>query len=124
MGSQPPFQSGVGDTPVDYYVVYADPGTHQVKLVYYIITYSLLRAGKPVDDLEVHAIVYDKWQQSSGLLLPQLRTFYNWADDAIQGEPLGSVEFFNVEFSMLRPRPAMFGKPDDAVVATSHLAGE
>lgn len=53
----------------------------------------------------------------AALRVPKRATFYNWKNENIEGEPLGVMEFFNVNFSEKAPDPAKFAKPADAVVA-------
>ena len=111
------FKSGTGDSPDDYYVAYADPASGRLKLVEYIVTFASLRKGKPLDQLERHAIVFEEWQQADGLLVPKLARFYNWKDGNIEGEPLGKLSWSAVHFSTETPDKARFAKPADAVVA-------
>jgi hypothetical protein len=56
------FKKGTGDSADDFYVAYIDPSSRQLKLVIYVVTYSALRKGKPMDQLEPHALVFDEWQ--------------------------------------------------------------
>ena len=111
------FKPGTGDTPDDYYVLYVDPATGQLRLVSYIVTYAPLRKGKPMDQLEPHVLVFDEWQESGGLRVPKRGTLYDWVNENIRGEPLGVMEFSNVKFAEKTPEPANFAKRADAVVA-------
>ncbi len=76
-----------------------------------------MRKGRPVEQLEPHAIVFEEWQTVDGLLVPKVAPFYNWTGSDIEDEPLGRLEFSNVRFMTERPDPARFQKPPDAVVA-------
>lgn len=114
------YDSGVGDTPDDYYVAYIDPETGQLKLVYYIVTYEALvkqRAGKPASE---HAMVYEQWQEVDGLNVPKMGAYYKWIDGDISGEPLGRMTVTNVAFSEDRPAPETFTKPEGAKLDESH----
>lgn len=111
------FAKSAGDTPDDYYVAYLDPKTAQLKLAYYIVTYPMMRKGRPVEQLEPHAIVFQDWQKADGLLVPQNAPFYKWTGANIEGEPLGRLTFSNVRFLKEAPDAAKFQKPADAVVA-------
>ncbi|MEO8044628.1 MAG: DUF6503 family protein [Spartobacteria bacterium] len=111
------FRKGAGDTPDDYYVAYIDPATARLKLVYYVVTYPAMRKGRPVSELEPHAIVFDEWQTVDGLLVPKVAPFYKWTGSDIDGEPLGRLEFADVHFLTQPPDPEKFQKPADAVVA-------
>ncbi len=111
------FAKGTGDTPDDYYVAYIDPKTSQLKLAYYVVTYPAMRKGKPVEELEPHAIVFEEWQTVDGLLVPKIAPFYKWTGNDIEGEALGTLDFSNVRFLSEAPASAKFVKPSDAVVA-------
>ncbi len=111
------YAEGTGDTPDDYYVAYVDAKTARLKLVYYVVSYPTMRKGRPVAELEPHAIVFEEWQTVDGLLVPKTAPFYNWTGSDIEGEPLGRLEFSGVRFLTEAPDPSKFQKPADAVVA-------
>ncbi len=111
------FAKGTGDTPEDYYVAYIDPATAHLKMVYYVVTYPALRKGRPMDELEPHAIIFQDWQTVEGLLVPKTAPFYHWTGTDIEGKPLGTLEFSNVHFLKEPPAAAKFQKPAEAVVA-------
>ncbi|MBA3883553.1 MAG: hypothetical protein H0X73_12810 [Chthoniobacterales bacterium] len=113
------FKKGTGDSSEDFYIAYVDPGSRQLNLVSYVVTYSALRKGKPMEELEPHALVFREWQDAGGLRVPRSGSFYNWQNENIEGEPLGTMEFSNVQFSAKSPAPdsEKFKKPADAVVA-------
>lgn len=116
------YDQGIGDTPDDDYVAYIDKDTNQLKLVHYIVTYPPLMQGKSIEELERHAAVYDEWQEVDGLVVPKKISFYVWTEDGLGDESLGSIRFENVSFSKKSPDPAIFKKPEGAVVDNSHLA--
>lgn len=69
------FDAGVGDTPDDYYVLHIDPKTKMLKATTYIVTYkALLPEG--VSHSPEHILVYDAWQEVSGLKVPTHFTIY------------------------------------------------
>lgn len=111
------FAKGTGDTPDDYYVAYIDPATRHLRMVYYVVTFPAMRKGRPIDQLEPHAIVFDEWQTVDGLLVPKTAPFYKWNGRGIEGEPLGQLNFSNVHFTTQEPDASKFKKPADAVVA-------
>ncbi len=111
------YKKGTGDSPEDFYTVYVDPKSGQMKLVSYVVTYPALRKDKPMDQIEPHALVFEEWQDAGGLRVPKRGTFYNWKNENIEGEPLGVMEFSNVVFSEKSPASAKFARPADAVVA-------
>lgn len=116
------YDKGIGDTPDDDYVAYIDTETNQLKLVHYIVTYPPLMQGKSIDELERHAAVYDEWQEVDGLIVPKKLSFYVWSDDTLGDTTLGSIRYENVSFKKETPDPAIFKKPEGAVVDNSHIA--
>ncbi len=42
-----------------------------LKLVEYVVTFPSIRKGKPLEQLEAHAILFEEWQQADGLLVAQ-----------------------------------------------------
>ena len=111
------FQSGTGDSPEDYYVAYVDPDSGQLRLVEYVVTFPSIRKGKPIDQLEPHAILFEEWQQADGLRVAKAASFYNWKNGNIEGEPLGKLTFSAARFTEKPPDNAKFAKPEGAVVA-------
>ncbi len=111
------FTKDAGDTPDDYYVAYIDPASARLKMVYYVVTYPTMRKGRPVSELEPHAIVFQEWQTVDGLVVPKVAPFYKWTGSDIEGEPLGNLEFSNVHFLKQTPDATKFQKPADAIVA-------
>lgn len=76
-----------------------------------------MRRGKPLDQLERHAIVFDEWQSVSGLLVPKKAQFYKWTGSDLEGGVLGALEYGNVHFLKDAPDPSKFKKAADAVLA-------
>ena len=111
------FKKGIGDSSDDYYTVYLDPKSGQMKLVSYVVTYAALRKDKPMDQLEPHALVFEEWQDANGLRMPKRAKFYNWKNENIEGERLGVMEFSNVVFAEKAPEATKFAKPADALIA-------
>jgi len=116
------FDNGIGDTPDDDYVAYINKETNQLKLVLYTVTYPALMKGKTIEELEYRAAVYDEWQEVDGLIVPKKLSFYVWTDDTLAETPRGSIRFENVSFKKESPDPAIFQKPEGAVVDNSHKA--
>ena len=111
------FKKGTGDSPDDFYVVYVDPSSGQLKLVSYVVTYPMMRKGRPIDQLEQHAIVFQEWQEAEGLTVPKIAPFYIWKNENTEGEPLATLEFSNAHFKENTPEESKFAKPDGAVIA-------
>lgn len=115
------FAKGTVDTPDDYYLAYLDPDSEQLKLAIYVVSYPAMRQGKPLDQLEKHAIVFDEWQTVDGLLVPKKAQFYKWTGANLEGKVLGALEYSNVHFFKTAADESKFRKPEGAVVAP--LAG-
>lgn len=111
------YKAGTGDSPDDTYVAYFDAGSGKLRLCSYVVTYPSMRKGKPIDQLEHHAILFEEWQEIDGLTVPKIAQYYAWKNDNIEGEALGKMSFLNVHFSAQMPDDAKFAKPADAVVA-------
>lgn len=108
------FGPGVGDTPEDYYILYTDAGTHEVRLVAYVVTYPKLRGDKKMAELEPHALIYDEWQEAGdGLRVLRRGRFVDWnvQEAKVEGEVRGTIEFTNVKFGTSAPDAAKFAKP-------------
>jgi len=111
------FKAGTGDSPDDYYVAYIDSGSGRLKLASYVVTYPAVIKGKPLEQLEPHAILFDEWQEVGGLTVPKRAAYFNWKNENIDGEALGTMSFSNVRFSTVAPEDSKFKKPAEAVVA-------
>ena len=111
------FEAGTGDSPDDFYIAYVEPSSGRLKLAVYIVTYPSLRKGKPLEELEQHAIVFEEWQEADGLTVPKSAAYYDWKNETIGDEMHGRLRFTDVRFSTKQPDASRFAKPADAVVA-------
>ena len=105
------FGEGVGDTPDDWYILYREPDSHQLKAMAYIVTY-----GNPVEKAEQapHAIVYSDFATVDGVVVSKSWTFYNWNEaQGAHGDPIGAVTITNPRF--VTPPEGAFTKPEGAV---------
>lgn len=104
------FAPGTGDAPDDWYVVYADPQTHRLEALAYIVTYGQSKAKAEEDP---HAITYHDFQRVDGVLVPHEWRFWSWnASAGIHGQPLGRGVLSNLDFAPLEPNA--FARPQDA----------
>ena len=88
------YESGTGDTPEDYYILYLDPESYTVRVMTYIVSFPAFRQGKAVSELEPHVIVYKDFQDVEGLKMPHEFEFYNWneeTEDLMEGARGGAV---------------------------------
>ncbi len=69
------FEPGVGDTPDDYYVLYVNPATHQLKACRFVVTYAeMLPEG--AESTPEHILVYDEFTIVDGLTVPTRCSIY------------------------------------------------
>ncbi|MBI4483180.1 MAG: hypothetical protein HY652_09840 [Acidobacteria bacterium] len=114
------FQSGVGDTPDDWYLVYVDPRNHRLHALAYIVTYG---QGAEEAAKDPHAITYDDSVTVDGVTLSTTWTLWHWSEDkGIHGDPIGKGKVANLEFVV--PSPDAFSKPEDAHVDALPTAGK
>lgn len=106
------YAAGIGDAPDDYYIVYVDRDTREVRLARYIVTYFAKQKGEPTTGLPESAIVYDTWQTVNGLKLPHRTSLYHWsAETNSLGARKGEMTFANVRLYAPRPPAETFAPP-------------
>lgn len=106
------FDSGIGDSPDDWYILYMDPKTKWLRAMAYIVTYgnSVQKAEK-----SPHAITFDNYANVSGVILPRAWSFWNWnAKQGITGKPIGKATLSNLQ--MVYPATNSFKAPQNAVL--------
>lgn len=103
------FESSIGDSPDDWYVVYKDPQTERLKAAAYIVTFS--KDQKTAEE-DPHAIVYSNYQMVDDVAFATKWSFHNWNAETGLGEQLGSAEISNIQF--FTPEEDTFRIPDDA----------
>lgn len=89
------FDSGTGDSPDDWYVVYRNKN-RQLEGMAYIVTF-----GKDVADAEKepHAVSYHQPVTIDGVTIASHWQFWNWTqEDGIHGDPIGQVKLSNIRF--------------------------
>ncbi|QNJ98382.1 DUF6503 family protein [Constantimarinum furrinae] len=104
------YNSGVGDSPEDEYIIYVDPDTRQMEWLGYTVTYT-----DQVKSNDWHYIKYDKWQSVNGVMLPEKLTWYNVKDNKPTGEK-SDMRFKKVTATETILAASTFKKPDGAVV--------
>jgi len=105
------FGEGVGDSPDDWYVVYVDPSTHELRGLAYIVTYG---TGVEEAEREPHVALYRSFQEVDGLRMPERIEIWNWSEEeGVVGEVLGSATF--LEPRLVEPTAGVFEAPGGAV---------
>ena len=107
------YDSGVGDTPDDWYELYIHPTSYRLKACRYVVTYDeLLPEG--VDATPPHILVYDEWEREEGLMVPSRFTIYE-EDGSVYAKCVISGWSFSEPFD--ESRMAM---PPGAMMDESH----
>ncbi len=103
------FQSDIGDSPDDWYIVYKDNKTNRLKAAAYIVTFS---KEKDKAEEDPHAIVYANYQTIDNIPFATSWTFHNWNYESGLGEQLGKASITNIKF--FDPEESYFNAPGNA----------
>lgn len=75
------FEPGAGDTPKDYYILYIDPDSYQLRASEYVMTYaSMMQGGAEASPPSV--FVWEKTETVEGFIVPARYTVY-WKDGSV-----------------------------------------
>lgn len=105
------FDSGVGDSPNDWYLLYADEMNHRLVAMAYIVTFG----KKDIQEAqkEPHAITYEDFETIDGVVISTRWRFWHWdATQGVHGEPIGRASLDNIRF--VNPAPDAFVRPPDS----------
>mgnify|MGYP007055199308 CR=1 FL=1 len=102
------YETGVGESPEDEYILYYDSETNKMAWLGYTVTYFSKEKSK-----DFHFIKYEDWQTVDGLMLPATLKWYN-AEGFEIGEMRNALSFTNVYISKTKPDNTVFEKPNDA----------
>lgn len=102
------YESGVGESPEDEYIMYYDNRTYKMTWLGYTVTYFTKAKSK-----EFHFIKYSEWQVIDGLKLPKTLTWYGYKNNR-PTEKQRDVEFTKVELSTDKINAEVFQKPEEA----------
>lgn len=107
------FDTAVGDSPDDWYIIYQEPNSELLHAAAYIVT-----LGKEVDEAEKdpHAIVYHDYQLYNGISIATRWTFHNWSEENGIEDQIGEAVINNIEFTDVND--ALFKKSEDSKVVT------
>ncbi|WP_040253298.1 DUF6503 family protein [Psychroserpens mesophilus] len=104
------YESGVGESPEDEYILYYDSETHKMAWLAYTVTFFSKEKGK-----EFHFIKYSDWQNVAGLQLPKTLTWYNYENN-LPTTKRNDLEFSEVTLTKMKMNSEVFSKPEDAEV--------
>ncbi|WP_431135047.1 DUF6503 family protein [Psychroserpens mesophilus] len=104
------YESGVGESPEDEYILYYDSKTHKMAWLGYTVTFFTNEKGK-----EFHFIKYSEWQNVNGLELPKTLTWYHYENN-LPTTKRNDLEFSDVSLTKMKMKPSIFSKPEGAEV--------
>lgn len=104
------YQSGVGESPEDEYILYYDSETNKMTWLGYTVTFFTKEKEK-----EFHFIKYSEWQNVNGLELPKTLTWYNYENN-MPTTKRNDLEFSEVRLTEMKMKASVFSKPEDAEV--------
>ncbi len=104
------YESNIGVSPDDQYIIYYDAETGQMQWLAYTVTF-----GKDGKSKEFKFIIYNDWQTVNGLAVPKSIEWYTYENNQPL-EPRNKVEFLDVQLSEEAPSKSLFVKPETAKV--------
>lgn len=107
-GIQISYESGVGESPDDEYVMYYDPETNKMAWLAYTVTF-----GKDEKSKDFKFIKYNNWQEVEGLLLPETMVWYNVEN----GKPTtvkSETKFVSPMLTKVVMDSKVYGRPEGA----------
>ncbi|SDS30559.1 hypothetical protein SAMN04515667_1874 [Formosa sp. Hel1_31_208] len=96
------YETGIGESSHDQYIVYYDAESGQMAWLGYTVTF-----GKEEKSKDFHFIKYSQWQTVNGVVLPKRLDWYNYENN-LPTEKRNSVEFINVVVSETAPDSSLF----------------
>lgn len=89
------FESGTGDAPDDWYVVYQNSTTKIIEGAAYIVSFG---KGREAAEKKPHAVKYTNYVSVGGVPIPTKWTFHMWTPEKGYGAQIGEVVLSNVIF--------------------------
>lgn len=100
------YESGIGVSPDDQYIIYYDAETGQMEWLGYTVTF-----GKNEKSKDFHFIRYNNWQTVEGLKVPKSVDWYTYENSKPVAKR-NTVEFSDIILSKETPTDAMFEIPE------------
>ncbi|GGZ77959.1 DUF6503 family protein [Algibacter mikhailovii] len=104
------YNSGVGESPEDEYILYFDAETHKMTWLGYTVTFFTKEKGK-----EFHFIKYSDWQEVNGLILPETLSWYAYENNK-PTEKKSDLKFINIKVSKDKINSEIFEVPEGAQI--------
>lgn len=101
------YAENIGDSYNDKYILYINSKTKLLHMINYSVTYFDHSKSE-----QYNALVYDKWQNVNGLLVPKSFSGYKWENDTL-GNKRYNIIFDNVSFEEKTPDTNLFDIPDN-----------
>jgi len=100
------YETGIGETPEDEYIVFYDKETHKMAWLAYTVTFF-----EKTKSTDWHYIKYDTWLTENGLLLPETLVWYE-VKDGKPTTPKNTVAYSKVHISESILENAIFQVPE------------
>lgn len=104
------YDSGIGDTPDDEYIIYYNPDTYQMEWLAYTVTF-----GKEGKSDVWKFIKYGDWQTVNDVILPKTLTWYN-VEDGVPVSKRNDLNFVKVTATETLLDETTFDMPEGSVV--------
>nr|WP_321231078.1 DUF6503 family protein [uncultured Psychroserpens sp.] len=104
------YESGVGESSDDEYILYYDSITGEMTWLAYTVTFFTSEKAK-----EFHFIKYSDWQTVNGIKLPKTLTWYNYENN-VPTTQRNDVDFTNVILTKDSKGVSAFSKPANAEI--------
>lgn len=104
------YESGVGESPEDEYILYYNSETHKMEWLGYTVTYFSKEKSK-----EFHFIKYSNWQTVEDLILPETLTWYKYENN-LPTEKRNDLQFTDIKISKEKPESDIFEAPAGATI--------
>jgi len=103
------FESGIGDSPEDWYIIFTDP-QNQVKAASYIVTFGS-NGDISKAEADPHLIAYNDMIVVDGIPFATSWDFYGWTEEKGITDALGKTKISNIAF--LEDTTSIFDIPKD-----------
>ncbi|MCA0132121.1 DUF6503 family protein [Winogradskyella alexanderae] len=104
------YESGVGESPDDQYILYYDEASGKMEWLAYTVTF-----GKNERSKDFHYIRYNNWETVNGLVLPKSIDWYKFENN-VPTEKRNTVVFEDIQISDIAPDASLFIKPETAKI--------
>lgn len=104
------YQTGVGESPEDEYLLYYNKDTYQMEWLGYTVTYFSKQK-----ESEFHFIKYSNWQTVENLVLPKTLTWYKY-DNNKPTEKRDDLQFTDIKLLKTKLKSAVFNAPEGATL--------